>query len=165
MSKLSSSGSISPVVLSFYLLLQDGGPKMQAQAKQSSSSSITNETQQGHLYLQDSTRGRPDADPPGGQHQQLGTDTLVQQQQQQRPIPRIIMRTVFFDGAVLAAVGTPASRSLAVVSALMQRREQQKHPPCTQVCSTDSRLALLLLFLHVVMIHATMSVFLLHQRR
>eukprot|EP00878_Enallax_costatus_P023758 GHUV01025298.1.p1 GENE.GHUV01025298.1~~GHUV01025298.1.p1 ORF type:complete len:506 (+),score=168.56 GHUV01025298.1:180-1697(+) len=59
--------------------------------------------------------------------------TQNQQHPEQRPVPRLIMRTVFFDDAILAAVGSPSERSSEAMGAVLEKCKQQGLPFCRQV--------------------------------
>jgi hypothetical protein len=58
---------------------------------------------------------------------------VAEQQIEQRQVPRLIMRTCFFDDAALAAVGAPPERALRCLQPLLQHVAQQGVPSCKQV--------------------------------
>jgi hypothetical protein len=74
---------------------------------------------------------------PAQQPEQQSAKLELQQQQQQpeqRQVPRLIMRTCFFDDAALAAVGAAPQRAVRCLQPLLQHVAEQGLPFCKQVC-------------------------------
>jgi hypothetical protein len=74
---------------------------------------------------------------PPPEQAQANLELQQQQQQEQQPehrqVPRLIMRTCFFDDAALAAVGAAPQRAVRCLQPLLQHVEEQGLPSCKQV--------------------------------
>lgn len=70
-------------------------------------------------------------------HQEEAQQCEPTQQAEQRQVPRLIMRTCFFDDAALAAVGAPPQRAVRCLQPLLQHVAEHGLPSCKQVGGCD----------------------------
>uniref|UniRef100_A0A383VJH4 S-adenosyl-L-methionine-dependent methyltransferase n=1 Tax=Tetradesmus obliquus TaxID=3088 RepID=A0A383VJH4_TETOB len=109
-------------------------------ARNSSSSSSSSTGQQALHATHDKQQQEQRAAESEQQQQQQPTGNQEEPQQceptqqaEQRQVPRLIMRTCFFDDAALAAVGAPPQRAVRCLQPLLQHVAEHGLPSCKQV--------------------------------